>query len=98
MYCDGAYHSTPLYHAENLHPGDRIPGPAIITDANATTVVEPEWQAEVTAQGHLLLIRAAPRLTKAAIGTNGDPVMLEIFNNLFMAIAKQMDVTLANTA
>jgi 5-oxoprolinase (ATP-hydrolysing) len=98
MFSDGAYHATPLYRAENLKPGNRIPGPAIITDANATTVVEPEWQAEVTAFGHLLLTRAKPRAAQAAIGTTVDPVLLEIFNNLFMAIAEQMGVTLANTA
>jgi 5-oxoprolinase (ATP-hydrolysing) len=98
MYSDGHYRSTPLYRMEKLKPGHRIAGPAIITDANATTVIEPQWQAEITAQGHLLLTRTAPRQTQAAIGTTVDPVMLEIFNNLFMAIAEQMGVTLANTA
>ncbi len=98
MFSNGAYQPTPLYRSQNLHPGNRIPGPAIITDANATTVVEPEWQAEVATQGHLLLTRIAPRQTQAALGTTVDPVMLEIFNNLFMAIAEQMGVTLANTA
>ena len=98
MYSDGHYRDTPLHRAENLQPGHRIPGPAIITDANATTVIEPQWQAEVTAQGHLLLTRTTARQTLAAIGTTVDPVMLEIFNNLFMAIAEQMGVTLANTA
>ncbi len=98
MYSEGAYHPTPLHHVENLQAGHIIPGPAIITDANATTVIEPEWQAEVTAQGHLLLTRSKPRAKRTAIGTTADPVMLEIFNNLFMAIAEQMGVTLANTA
>ncbi len=98
MFSDGAWHDAPLYRVENLHPGNRIPGPAIITDANATTVVEPGWQAEVTAQGHLLLTRNTPRAARTAIGTTADPVLLEIFNNLFMAIAEQMGVTLANTA
>ncbi|MBM3344166.1 MAG: 5-oxoprolinase [Betaproteobacteria bacterium] len=98
MYSEGAWHDTPLYRAEQLQPGHRVSGPAIISDANATTVVEPEWQAEVTAQGHLLLTRAKPRAVRSAIGTRVDPVMLEIFNNLFMAIAEQMGVTLANTA
>ncbi len=98
MFCGGGYQSTPLYRGDNLKPGNRIAGPAIITDANATTVVEPEWQVEVTAQGHLLLTRSQPRQANKAIGTDVDPVMLEIFNNLFMAIAEQMGVTLANTA
>ncbi|HTE14942.1 MAG TPA: hydantoinase B/oxoprolinase family protein, partial [Burkholderiales bacterium] len=98
MYSESAWHNAPLHRVENLKPGNRIGGPAIITDANATTVIEPEWQAEVTAQGHLLLTRSQPRAVRAAIGTSVDPVMLEIFNNLFMAIAEQMGVTLANTA
>ena len=98
MYSDGHYRSTPLYRAEAVSPGHVIPGPAIITDANTTTVVEPGWQAGVTAQGHLLLTRTTRRERKTAIGTQADPVMLEIFNNLFMAIAEQMGVTLANTA
>jgi 5-oxoprolinase (ATP-hydrolysing) len=98
MYCGGAYQSTPLHRVENLKPGNIIPGPAIISDANATTVIEPGWQAEVTAQSHLLLTRNKPRAARTAIGTTVDPVMLEIFNNLFMAIAEQMGVTLANTA
>ena len=98
MYSEGAWHAAPLYRAENLKRGNRISGPAIIADANATTVVEPEWQADVTAQGHLLLTRSTPRAARTAIGTRVDSVMLEIFNNLFMAIAEQMGVTLANTA
>ena len=98
MFSEGAYNPTPLYRAENLKPGNIITGSAIITDANATTVVEPEWQAEVTALGHLLLTRCKPRAARTAIGTTVDPVLLEIFNNLFMAIAEQMGVTLANTA
>lgn len=98
MYSESAYHSTPLYRVENLLPGHCIVGPAIISDANATTVIEPQWQAEVTAQGQLLLTRSTARAARTAIGTTVDPVLLEIFNNLFMAIAEQMGVTLANTA
>ncbi len=98
MFSDGAHHITPLYRVENLQPGNCIPGPAIIADANATTVLEPGWQADVTTHGHLLLTRNTPRAARTAIGTTADPVLLEIFNNLFMAIAEQMGVTLANTA
>ncbi len=101
VYCNGAYHDAPLYRRENLHPGHLVKGPAIIAEANATTVIEPDWQAEVTRDDHLVLTRAesyAARPARTAIGTRVDPVMLEIFNNLFMAIAEQMGVTLANTA
>ena len=71
MFSEGAYNPTPLYRAENLKPGNIITGSAIITDANATTVVEPEWQAEVTALGHLLLTRCKPRAARTASTVSG---------------------------
>jgi 5-oxoprolinase (ATP-hydrolysing) len=98
MYSDGSHQPTPLHRRENLKPGHTITGPAIIAEANATTVVEPGWKATVTQQDHLVLTRATARPARTAIGTTVDPVMLEIFNNLFMSIAEQMGVTLANTA
>jgi 5-oxoprolinase (ATP-hydrolysing) len=98
MYSGSAFHDTAVYRRENLAPGMRITGPAIVSDANATTVVEPEWQMEMLPRGEILLTRAVPRAQRYAIGTEVDPVMLEIFNNLFMSIAEQMGATLANTA
>jgi 5-oxoprolinase (ATP-hydrolysing) len=98
VFSGGAAHEAPVYRRESLRPGDTIAGPAIIAEANATTVVEPQWQAQVTPLNHLVLTRGVPRPKREAIGTRADPVMLEIFNNLFMAIAEQMGVTLANTA
>jgi 5-oxoprolinase (ATP-hydrolysing) len=94
----GAWHDTPLYVRADTRPGDRIDGPAVIAEANATTVVEPGWRAEVTPRDHLVLTRVAPRRQRQAIGTQVDPVMLEIFNNLFMSIAEQMGLRLQNTA
>src|SRR6185503_3635258 len=79
-------------------PGDVIDGPAIIAEANATTVVESGWRAEVTAYNHLVLRRVQVLARRPAIGTTVDPVMLEIFNNLFMSIAEQMGLRLQNTA
>jgi 5-oxoprolinase (ATP-hydrolysing) len=81
-----------------LSPGARIPGPALIIDPSATTMVEPGWQAEVDPLGNLILTRVVPRPASHAIGTAVDPVMLEVFNNLFMAIAEEMGVALQNTA
>ncbi len=89
---------TPIYDRDALWPGDTIPGPAILRERNATTVVEPGWLATVTAQNHLVLDRVVPRANSLTIGTAVDPVMLEVFNNLFMSIAEQMGVTLENTA
>ena len=87
-----------LFVREDLRIGDRIAGPAIIAEKNATTVVEPGWQAQVTALDHLLLNRVQERQTKHAAGTSVDPVLLEVFNNLFMNIAEQMGLQLQNTA
>ncbi len=97
-YMDGAWQDTPVFQREQLQPGQRIPGPTIICEPTATTVVEPEWQAELNRYGHLLLTRTKPKSHQAAIGTAADPVMLEVFNNLFMSVAEQMGATLANTA
>jgi len=97
MYCDGAWHRVPAYPRATLQSGTVIRGPAIITDAHATTVIEAEWQAEVAQQGHLLLTRMTTRKQECA-GSQADPVLLEVFNNLYMSIAEQMGATLANTA
>jgi len=91
-------HATPMYANHQLQNGDCIQGPAIISDANATIVIEPGWQAARQVNGELILTRHVPRPKRESIGTNADPVMLEIFNNLFMSIAEQMGATLANTA
>ena len=98
MHSGGKAHRAPVFVREQLRPGDTIAGPGIIAETNATTVIEPGWQAEVTRLDHLMLTRAVPRPARAAIGTSVDPVMLEIFNNLYMSIAEQMGLRLANTA
>jgi 5-oxoprolinase (ATP-hydrolysing) len=81
-----------------LAPGDRVTGPAIIVEDNQTIVVEPGWQAEVTGHNQVVMTRHVEKQRVAPIGTKADPVMLEVFNNLFMSIAEQMGVTLQNTA
>ena len=100
-YFARAWHETPLFVRADTRPGDVITGPAIIAEANATTVVEPGWSARVTPRDHLVLRRVAPRPQRQAAGvrdTRVDPVLLEIFNNLFMSIAEQMGLRLQNTA
>ncbi len=95
---DGRWVEAGLFVRETLAPGAVIDGPAVIAEKNATTVVEPGWQARLTAAGPILLQRVVPRPTQHAIGTDADPVMLEVFNNLFMNIAEQMGLRLQNTA
>ncbi|MBX3655844.1 MAG: hydantoinase B/oxoprolinase family protein [Ramlibacter sp.] len=98
MYSGGQWHDAALVVREDLRPGDVVPGPAIIAEKNATTVVEPGWEAELTALDHLVLDRRIPRAARFAVGTTVDPVLLEVFNNLFMNIAEQMGLQLQNTA
>jgi len=98
MYSEGESRSAAVFVREQLALGQTIAGPAIIADANATTVVDLGWQAHVTPRNHLVLERIRPRAVAPAIGTTVDPVLLELFNNLFMSIAEQMGVRLANTA
>ena len=98
MYSGGQWHEAALVVREDLRPGDIIPGPAIIAEKNATTVVEPGWEAHLTALDHLMLDRREARAITFAVGTTVDPVLLEVFNNLFMNIAEQMGLQLQNTA
>ncbi len=97
-FTDDALRVTQVFYREDLRPGDIIIGPAIIKEPIATTVVEPEWRGVVTPHNHLVLERTKKAERAHAIGTTADPVLLEVFNNLFMAIAEQMGVTLANTS
>ncbi|MBV9093432.1 MAG: hydantoinase B/oxoprolinase family protein [Streptosporangiaceae bacterium] len=98
MFTGGAWADVGLCERSALRPGQLIDGPALIAEELATTVVDPGWQAAVTARGDLLLSRVAPRAARARVGTEADPVMLEIFNNLFMSVAEQMGVRLQATA
>jgi 5-oxoprolinase (ATP-hydrolysing) len=98
MFSGGTWLETPVFDRGMLLPGQIISGPALIVEAHNTVVVEDGWEAACTARLHLLLTRAKKPPRRHAVGTNADPVMLEIFNNLFMSIAEQMGATLEKTA
>ncbi|WP_455854759.1 hydantoinase B/oxoprolinase family protein [Ensifer canadensis] len=98
FYSQGQFHDAPVALRSEIKPGQRLDGPAIIIEPNQTVIVEDGWQAELTAKDHIVLRRVKALPARSAIGTKADPVMLEIFNNLFMSIAEQMGVTLQNTA
>jgi 5-oxoprolinase (ATP-hydrolysing) len=98
LYTEGAFRDAQVFDRGDLRPGDAIDGPAVIREQNATTVVEPGWRATLTPRDHIVLVRVEAARRTHAIGTTADPVLLEVFDNLFMAIAEQMGVTLANTA
>ena len=97
MYTD-AWTEVDLFRREDLSVGDVVAGPAVIAEANATTVVDPGWQARVTDHDHLMLRRVEARPRDSEATTDVDPVMLELFNNLFMSIAEQMGERLRATA
>ena len=94
----GVEHETPVFRRDALAAGDAVDGPAILLESTATTVVEPGWRAGLAASGDLVLERVVALARESAVGTDCDPVMLEVFNNRFMSIAEQMGLTLENTA
>ncbi len=98
FYSRGQWHQGAVFTRAQLSPGHAVRGPAIIIEPHQTIVVEDGWQADITAKNHLLLERVVPLKRQSAVGTAADPVMLEVFNNLFMSIAEQMGVSLQNTA
>jgi 5-oxoprolinase (ATP-hydrolysing) len=98
MHTRAGWVETPLYDRVKLGPGDTIKGPAIIIEPTGTNVVEEGWSAVITDLGHLVLTRTAAQARREQLGTEADPIMLEVFNNLFMSIAEQMGATLENTA
>jgi 5-oxoprolinase (ATP-hydrolysing) len=98
VWIGGRWQEVPLYRREDCGTATRITGPAVIAEATGTVVVEPGWEAQVDAQANLILRRVEVLTRPPAAGTAADPVLLEVFNNLFMSVADQMGATLANTA
>ena len=98
FFADGKWQAASIVKRDAFQPGMTQQGPALIMEPHATIVVEPGWQASVNAKDHVILTRTIPLQNTVALGTTADPVMLEVFNNLFMSIAEQMGVTLQNTA
>ncbi|MEI5997066.1 hydantoinase B/oxoprolinase family protein [Paraburkholderia bengalensis] len=98
LFSAGSWREAALVVREDMTPGDVVTGPAVIAEKNATTVLEPGWDARLTDLNHIVLERRVPKAAEFAIGTTVDPVMLEVFNNLYMNIAEQMGLQLQNTA
>ena len=99
IFTNGSEHRAPVFERTSLLAGDRIPGPALVREANATTVIEPGWTAEVTALDHMILRRTEALPTRVPAGSEKpDPVLLELFNNLFMNVAEQTGAVLQNTS
>jgi len=98
VYMDGRWQDTPVYARATLAPGVSIKGPALVVEDNATSVVRPEWRLSCDELGNLTLERSGRRERQTGLGTEADPILLEVFNNLFMHIAEQMGVVLEKTA
>ena len=105
MYVAGGWRETPVYQRDDLRSGDCIEGPAMIVEATGTNIIEPGWEGEITENNDLILNRRCTqmdadniRVPSGLSAVKSDPVLLEIFNNLFRAIAEQMGVTLQNTS
>lgn len=98
MVLNGRPHMAPVYDRTTLGAGVVLSGPALISEAVATTVVEPGWQARCTDQGNLILERTGAKAEGPVAAREVDPVMLEVFHSRYMSIAEQMGVTLQNTA
>ncbi|AXV17453.1 5-oxoprolinase [Neorhizobium sp. SOG26] len=98
FFSGGAWRDAPVYRRSDIGPGARAKGPCLIVEPHQTIVVEDGWAFEITRLNHVVLKRVAELSRAKAVGTQADPVLLEVFNNLFMSIAEQMGVTLQNTA
>lgn len=103
IFTGGSGKPSQIFKRDTLHHGHTITGPALIIEPHQTIVVEPGWSAEINSKNHIILTRSEKLERGYAIGTEAsgggaDPVLLEIFNNLFMSIAEQMGVTLQNTS
>ena len=98
LFTAGSWHDAPVHRRDGLPAGALLEGPAVVTEPTSTTVVEPGWHAEVLGGGELLLRRTSPPAPPSADLSQRSPLLLEVFNNLFMSIAEQMGATLQNTA
>jgi len=97
FFSGGAWRGSRHVLRAAMRPGDRLSGPAVLVEPHTAIVIEPGWRAEITAHDHVVLRRIAPR-PRARIGEKADPVLLEVFNNLYMSVAEQMGAVLENTA
>jgi 5-oxoprolinase (ATP-hydrolysing) len=97
FYSSRTWHEAPVVLRRDLHAGHRLAGPALVIEPHQTVVVEPGWTLEVSPRDDLVLRRTTPR-QREILGKTADPVLLEVFNNLYMSIAEQMGEALRNTA
>lgn len=98
LYFDKAWHEASIHHRDTILPGQKIVGPAIIIEITGTIIVDPDWHATANEYNHIILKQTDKAEVCESVSTKVDPVMLEVFNNLFMSIAEQMGLRLQKTA
>ena len=59
FFSEGAWQEAGVYRREDLSPGARITGPAVLIESHQTIVIEPGWSAEITAKNHDFVKRDA---------------------------------------
>ncbi len=97
FHSSGNWHDAVVWRREDLTSGRHVEGPAIVIEPHQTVVVEPGWRLELTRRDDLVMTRREPR-QREELGTAADPILLEVFNNIYMSIAEQMGEALRNTA
>jgi N-methylhydantoinase A len=55
FYYEGKSHDIIIYARDKLHEGLSVPGPAIISEMDSTTVILPAYEATVDGQGNLII-------------------------------------------
>ena len=98
VFFNGGLEKTVFYNRNDIKPNEKLSGPAVIIEPTSTIIIEPGWEAMLEDSNDLILTRTNKIIRSSAIGTSVDPIMLEIFNNLFMNVAEQMGMVLENTA
>lgn len=98
VFMEGSWQQAPIILRGDATPGTYITGPAILIEPHQTIIIEPGWRADITPLDHVILTRIEAKIRDQALGTQADPVMLEVFNNLYMSVAEQMGFTLEKTA
>ncbi len=98
VYYGGTWHDSRFVRRQDMQPGDTLTGPAVLVEPHTSIAIEPGWRAQITTLNHVELTRIVARASGHAVGTKADPIMLEVFNNLYMSIAEQMGAVLENTA
>ena len=98
FFAEGQWQRADIYHRDDLRPGHQIVGPAVIIEPIGTIILEPGWHLRLFPNGMIQLTRHISQSAQIPLDQGRDPVMLEVFNNLFMSIAEQMGITLQNTA